>query len=97
MGKTFDYILTFGAIIIGIMMLTGNGGIFLNGGDAKARRKIYDEKKMEKACGIAMILVGIITGIDTFTTGMAAKIIYVVLILVIFIALVYYIKVKCKK
>ena len=97
MGKTFDYILTFGAIIVGILMLTGNGSIFLGGGDTQGRKRIYDEKKMEKACGIAVILIGILTGIDTFTTGMAAKIIYVILILVIFVALVFYIKTKCKK
>lgn len=95
--RTFDFALTIGSIIIGIMLLTGNGGIFMGGGNAKKRSSLYDEKKMEKASGIALILVGIVTGIDSYTTGVAAKIAYTVILVLIFAALVLYIKMKCKK
>lgn len=52
---------------------------------------------MEKGCGVALILIGIISGIDMFTTSLAAKIGYIVVLLVIVAGLVYYLKVKCKK
>lgn len=97
MGKEFDLILTVGSLIIGIMMLTGHGGVFMRGGNAEVRKKLYDEKKIEKASGIALILVGIITGVDMQTTGVAFKIGYVALMAVIFGVLIYYIQKKCKK
>ena len=31
MDRTFDLILTFGAVLIGILLLTGNGGFFMKG------------------------------------------------------------------
>ncbi|MDO4276404.1 MAG: DUF3784 domain-containing protein [Eubacteriales bacterium] len=97
MGRTLDFILTFGAVVVGIMLLTGNGGIFMKGGNADLRKKLYDEKKMEKSSGIALILIGIATGIDSYTEGVVAKIIYIAVLLIIFIGLIYYLKVKCKK
>lgn len=97
MGTTLDYILTFGSIIAGIMLLTGHGDVFMKGGDVQKRKTIYDEKKMEKASGIAMILIGIVTGIDSFTTSVYAKLVYVAVLLVIMAVLTYYLKVKCKK
>lgn len=97
MGTGLDMILTVGAIVIGIMILTGHGDIFMKGGDAVKREKLYDKNKMDKASGIALILIGIATGIDSFTTGVAAKIGYVVVLLIILVVLIYYLKVKCKK
>lgn len=97
MSSTLDFVLTFGAIIIGILLLTGHGSFFMKGGDARKRQKLYDEKKMEKASGIALILIGIATGIDSFTTSVAAKIAYIVVLGVIFVLLVYYMRAKCKK
>ena len=44
-------ILTVAAFIVGIMLLTGHGEIFMKGGNADVRKKLYDEKKMEKGCG----------------------------------------------
>lgn len=96
-SRTFDFVLAFGSIIIGILLLTGNGGFFMGGGNTQKRSKQYDEKKMEKASGVALILVGIVTGIDSFTTGVAAKIAYTVALVVIFAALIVYFKIKCKK
>ncbi|MDC7286494.1 DUF3784 domain-containing protein [Blautia schinkii] len=97
MGRTLDFILTFAAIVVGIMLVTGNGGIFMKGGNTELRKKLYDEKKMEKSSGIALILIGIATGIDSYTTGVAAKVTYIVVLVVIFAALIYYLKTKCKK
>lgn len=97
MGTSLDYILTFAALIVGAMLLMGKGEIFLKGGNSELRKKLYDEKKMEKGSGVALILIGIASGIDIFTTTIAAKIAYIVVLLIIFIGLVYYLKVKCKK
>lgn len=96
MDKTLDFILTFGSIVIGILLLTGNGGIFMKGGNSAVRKARYDEKKMEKASGIALILVGLATGIDAYTTGLVAKIGYIVVLLVIFTVLFGYIRTKCR-
>lgn len=97
MGRTLDFILTFAAIVVGIMLVTGNGGIFMKGGNTELRKKLYDEKKMEKSSGIALILIGIATGIDSYTTGVVAKVTYIVVLIVILAALIYYLKAKCKK
>lgn len=97
MGTTFDYILTFGALIAGILLLTGNGSFLMKGGNENNRKKMYDEKKMEKATGVAMLLVGIVTGIEMFTDSLAAEIGYIAAVFLIFGVLVYYLKTKCKK
>lgn len=97
MGSSIDYILAVGAIIIGIMCLTGHGDIFMGGGDAQKRNKLYDMKKMERGCGIAMILAGIATAIDSQTTTVSAKIAYIAAQVIIFGVLIYYMQVKCKK
>lgn len=96
MDNTLDFALTAIAVIIGILMLTGHGSIFMKGGPQQDRKKLYDEKKVERGTGVALILLGIITGISAYTTSFAAKIAYVVAILVIFLALVYYMRTKCK-
>lgn len=90
-------IFTFGAIIIGLLMLTGHSGILMKGGNDKAREAQYDVRKMEKATGIALLIIGGISGIDAFTTGIAAKTAYLVAVVVIFVGLFFYIKNKCKK
>lgn len=97
MDRTLDIILTVGALIVGIMMLTGHGEIFMKGGNDDLRKKIYDEKKMEKSGGIAMLILGIATGINMYTTGLTAKVVYIVVVIVVFAALVYYLRTKCKK
>ena len=45
---SLSLILTVAAFIVGIMLLTGHGEIFMKGGNADVRKKLYDEKKMEK-------------------------------------------------
>ena len=92
-----DLILTVAALVIGGMLLTGHGSVFMKGGNAEIRRKLYDEKKMEKGCGAALILIGILTGFDMFTTGMVFKIGYRVVLLIIIVGLMYYLRVKCRK
>lgn len=97
MDTTIDYLLAIGAIIIGIMILTGNGAIFMKGGDSKSRQKEYDEKKMEKATGIACILAGLATGCNAILVDSFFQTIYIVLVIAIFGGLFAYIKLKCKK
>ena len=48
MDRSFDFILAGIALIVGIMLLTGHGDIFLKGGNTKLRKEKYDEKKMTK-------------------------------------------------
>ena len=97
MDYSLSLILTIAAFIVGIMLLTGHGDIFLKGGNADIRKKLYDEEKMAKASGVALILIGIVSAVDLFTTALAFKIAYIVALLIIIIGLVYYLRVKCKK
>ena len=46
MDRSFDFILAGIALIVGIMLLTGHGDIFLKGGNTKLRKEKYDEKKL---------------------------------------------------
>ncbi len=85
-----------GSLIAGVMMLTGHGSVFMGGGNSQERKKRFDEKKMERASGIALVLVGIATAIDCITKTFAAKIIYMVVIVLIFAVLIIYIQKKCK-
>ena len=89
--------MTVAALIVGIMLLTGHGDIFMKGGNADVRKKLCDEKKMAKGCGIALILIGVISAVDMFTTGLVFKIAYIVVLLIIIIGLLYFLRVKCKK
>ena len=52
MDETFSYILAIAALVIGVMLLTGHGAVFMKGGNTQARSRKYDEKKMEKVSGI---------------------------------------------
>ena len=52
---SLNIILTIAAFIVGIMLLTGHGDIFLKGGNSDISKKLYDEEKMAKASGVALI------------------------------------------
>lgn len=97
MDRTFDFFLAGVALIAGIMLLTGHGDILLKGGNTKLRKEKYDEKKMTWGSGIALILIGIATFIDSYTTSLISELIYIVVILVILAGLVLYLKYKCAK
>lgn len=97
MDRSFDFILAGAALIVGIMLLTGHGDIFLKGGNTKLRKEKYDEKKMTWGSGVTLILIGIVTFIDSYTTSLAAKIAYIIIILAILAGLVLYLKYKCTK
>jgi preprotein translocase subunit Sss1 len=60
-------------------------------------RKLYDEEKMAKASGVALILIGVVSAIDLFTTALAFKIAYIAALLIIIVGLVCYLRLKCKK
>ena len=73
-------------------------GIFsLKGGNSDISKKLYDEEKMAKASGVALILIGVVSAIDLFTTALAFKIAYIVALLIIIVGLVCYLRLKCKK
>lgn len=93
---SLDVIFTVGSLIIGIMLLTGHGDIFMRGGNPQERKKRFDEKKMERASGIAFVLMGVVTGVDCLTESLAAKIIYMVVLIAIFAGLIIYIQKKCR-
>ena len=42
---SFDMILTVAALVMGVMLLAGRGDILLKGGNADARKKIFDGEK----------------------------------------------------
>lgn len=92
-----DVMLTAAALIVGFLLVIGKGSFFMKGGNDQARKAMYDEKKMEKGSGVALILIGLATGIDMFTKGFAAKIAYIVVLIVILAGLFYYLRTKCKK
>ena len=97
MGRSFDFLLAGVALIVGILLLTGHGEIFLKGGNTQLRKAKYDENKMSKGSGVALILIGILTGIDSYTESLAAKIVYIVLLVLIMVGLGLYLKFKCAK
>lgn len=97
MGRSFDFLLAGAALIVGILLLTGHGEIFLKGGNTQLRKAKYDEDKMSKGSGVALMLIGIMTFIDSYTETLAAKLIYVALLIVIMVGLGFYVKLKCTK
>ena len=94
--NSLDLIITVGALIIGVMLLTGHGEVFLKGGNDNFRKKTYDETKMSRVYGIAMVIAGIATAVDSFTEGLAAKIIYIIFIIVVFVTAFIYVRKKCR-
>lgn len=96
--QSFSFILTIAALVVGFMLFTGHGFLFLlKGGNTQARAQKYDEKKMEKVSGICLILIGVATGVDAFTTSVAAKIAYVVILFVILAVFLFVLRTKCIK
>ncbi len=45
---SLDIFLTVAALVAGVMLLTGHGDVFMKGGNASERKKLYDEKKVQK-------------------------------------------------
>ena len=43
-----------------------------------------------------MVIAGIATAVDSFTEGLAAKIIYIIFIIVVFVAAFIYVRKKCR-
>ena len=97
MDKSFGLILAVIALVAGIMLLTGHGDILLKGGNTKLRKEKYDEKKMTWGSGVALLLIGVATLIDSYTTSLVAEIIYIIVLIAILGWLVYYLKTMCAK
>ena len=94
---SFDLILTVAAIVMGVMLLTGHGDILMKGGNAAERKRLYDEKKIQLISGVTLLIFGVLTGLDMLIKSYVYDIIYLVLVIVIFIAMVVLIRKKCKK
>ncbi|MBQ9065633.1 MAG: DUF3784 domain-containing protein [Blautia sp.] len=90
------YIITAVSLVCSILLLTGHGSFLLQQGGADRGKKLHDEKKLSKACGIALLITGIASLIDCFTTAMPLKIAYIVVIFVVFAVLFWYIAKKCR-
>ena len=90
---SFDLILT----VMGVMLLTGHGDILMKGGNAAERKRLYDEKKIQLISGVTLLIFGALTGLDMLIKSYVYDIIYLVLVIVIFIAMVVLIRKKCKK
>ena len=94
---SFDLILTVAALVMGVMLLTGHGDILMKGGNAAERKRLYDEKKIQLISGVTLLIFGVLTGLDMLIKSYVYDIIYLVLVIVIFIAMVDLIRKKCKK
>lgn len=94
---SFDLILTVAALVMGVMLLTGHGDILMKGGNAAERKRLYDEKKIQLISGVTLLIFGVLTGLDMLIKSYVYDIIYLVLVIVIFIAIVVLIRKKCKK
>ena len=94
---SFDLILTVAALVMGVMLLTGHGDILMKGGNAAERKRLYDEKKIQLISGVTLLIFGGLTGLDMLIKSYVYDIIYLVLVIVIFIAMVVLIRKKCKK
>ena len=97
MGETLDIFITVVSLAVGVMLLTGHGDFFMKGGNADLRKKLYDEEKLQKASGIALLCYGAVTGINMLFQGFTASIIYFVVLLVISAVLIWYIRTRCRK
>ena len=94
---SFDLILTVAALVMGVMLLTGHGDILMKGGNAAERKRLYDEKKIQLISGVTLLIFGVLTGLDMLIKSYVYDIIYLVLVIVIFIAMIVLIRKKCKK
>ena len=94
---SFDLILTVAALVMGVMLLTGHGDVLMKGGNAAERKRLYDEKKIQLISGVTLLIFGVLTGLDMLIKSYVYDIIYLVLVIVIFIAMVVLIRKKCKK
>lgn len=94
---SFDMILTVAALVMGVMLLAGRGDILLKGGNADARKKIYDEKKLQKVYGVTLILLGVLTALDMVIKSYVYDIVYLVVVIVIFAISVVIVRKKCRK
>lgn len=94
---SFDLVLTVAALVMGVMLLTGHGDILMKGGNAAERKRLYDEKKIQLISGVTLLIFGVLTGLDMLIKSYVYDIIYLVLVIVIFIAMVVLIRKKCKK
>lgn len=92
---SFDLILTVAALVMGVMLLTGHGDILMKGGNAAERKRLYDEKKIQLISGVTLLIFGVLTGLDMLIKSYVYDIIYLVLVIVIFIAMVVLIRKKC--
>ena len=97
LDSTFGGFLAAASIVIGILVLTGHGDLFMRPGREDQRKNVYDRARLEKASGILLIIFGVLTGIDCFTTSPAAKIAYLAALAAAFIVFIIYIKKKCMK
>ena len=52
------------------------------------------KRRWQKTSGVALILIGVVSAIDLFTTALAFKIAYIAALLIIIVGLVCYLRLK---
>lgn len=94
----FDWILAIVLLVVGVILVTGHGDSIMGGGQgAEERRRMYDEKRMQKAFGVGFILMAIANVITIFIHSFVISVAYMVFIIVIIVAEIIYVKKYCKK
>ena len=97
LGTGFDIFIGLASLVCGILLLTGNGDILLKSSNSAEQRKIYDVKKMEKPTGIILVLIGILTLVDTWLNIQVLHALYFFIVLVLFVILFIYYRKKCMR
>ena len=47
--QSFSFILTIAALVVGFMLFTGHGSIFMKGGNTQARNQKYEWKRLQES------------------------------------------------
>ena len=96
MGRSFDVIVIAGSLLVGILLLTGNGDFLMKTKNTHVK-SIYDEKKMQKVFGICFLIAGAITAVDTIAANPLVTKIYLAALVLDFAISFTYVSKKCKK
>lgn len=96
--ELFDWVFAIILVGAGILLLTGNGNILMGGAQGAAeRKKLFDEKKMQRAFGIGFLLLGVANVVTIFVKSFAVSVGYLVFVVLVIGVEVFYVNKYCKK
>lgn len=94
----FDWILAVILIVVGLMLLTGHGDAIMGGGQASVeRKKLYDDKKLQRAFGLGFLVMAAANVVTIFVKSFVVSVAYIIVIFLVIVGEVIYIKKFCKK